>query len=125
MSSASHNARSRVPISASGSPMADAISADDHPSACSSRSSCSSIPRPRRGTEAWRIEKGCTGRPSTSNVALAQLDAPDLPGQRLGQLVDELDHPRIRVRRVALADEGGDLLAEVVGGLVALGDDDE
>src|SRR4051812_36992352 len=62
---------------------------------------------------------------SSVGVALAQLDAPDLAGQRLGQLVDELDDARIRVGRVALADVRRDLLAQLVRRLVAGGEDDE
>jgi class 3 adenylate cyclase len=38
-------------------------------------------------------------------LPLAELDAADFPGQRLREVVDELDRPRVRVRREAFADE--------------------
>ena len=48
---------------------------------------------------------GAAIRLVAGGVALAQLDSADLAGQRLRQLVDELDPPRVGVRRQAVADE--------------------
>src|SRR5690348_5502488 len=58
-------------------------------------------------------------------LALAQLDPADLAGQRLRQVVDELDAPRIRVLGKARAHEVGDLLRELVARLVTGGEHDE
>src|ERR671933_1169882 len=59
------------------------------------------------------------------HLALPQLDAPDLAGERLRQVVDELDPARVGVRRQPVADEVLDVLGHVVAGLVALGEHDE
>src|SRR5204862_7341554 len=58
-------------------------------------------------------------------LPLAQLDAADLAGQRLGQFVDELDAPRVRVLGKAHPHELGDLLRELVACLVARRENDE
>src|SRR3954451_2509821 len=58
-------------------------------------------------------------------LLLAQLDPPDLARQRLGQRVDELDPPRVRVRAEPLADVALDLLRQLVARLRAGGEDDE
>src|SRR5689334_20838357 len=57
--------------------------------------------------------------------ALAQLDPADLARLGLREPVDELDLPRIRVGAELGADVCLDLARELVGGLVALGEDDE
>src|SRR4051794_30391377 len=109
-------------------PSRSAITAGLHPSAHSSRSSRSSGESgPFRWTGRWCIRGSSAQNARSSNtpLAFAELDAADLARQRLGQLVDELDDARIRVRGVALADEGRDLLAQLVGGLVAGRDHDE
>src|SRR3954447_8029859 len=59
------------------------------------------------------------------HLALAQLDAADLAGERLRQVVDELDLARVRVRRQPVADVALDRLHDLVGRLVALGEHDE
>src|SRR5919199_1303854 len=59
------------------------------------------------------------------HLALPQLDAPDLAGERLRQVVDELDPARVGVRRQPVADEALDVLGHLVAGLVALGQHDE
>src|SRR5205085_6585834 len=68
----------------------------------------------RRGTACRPLE-----------LELPQLDPPDLPRERLRQVLDELDSAWIRVRRQALADEGLDLGRELVGGRVTTSGDDE
>ena len=52
-------------------------------------------------------------------LELAQLDPADLAGQRLRQVGDELDQPRVRVGGEPLAHEALDLVGELVGRLVA------
>src|SRR4051812_27637062 len=59
------------------------------------------------------------------HLALAQLDPADLAGERLRQVVDELDLAWVRVRGQARADVLLDVLDELVGRLVALGEHDE
>src|SRR3954451_25329790 len=59
------------------------------------------------------------------HLALAQLDAADLPGEGLREVVDELDLARVGVGGQAVADVALDVLDEVVGLLVALGEHDE
>src|SRR3954449_7908514 len=59
------------------------------------------------------------------HLRLAQLDAADLAGQRLGELVDELDLARVGVGRQPAAHEGLDLVDELVRALLALGEHDE
>src|ERR1035437_1535657 len=58
-------------------------------------------------------------------LAPAQLDPADLARQRLGQLVHELDQAGIGVGGEAIAHEPFDLLGELVGGAVAVGEHDE
>ena len=58
-------------------------------------------------------------------LALAQLDPADLAGQGLREVVDELDLARVRVRGQARAHVRLDLLDQLVGALVALGEHDE
>jgi hypothetical protein len=58
-------------------------------------------------------------------LLLAQLDPPDLPRQRLGQRVDELDPPRVRVRAEPLADVRLISSASSSLGSAPGGDDDE
>src|SRR4051794_20655512 len=58
-------------------------------------------------------------------LALAQLDPADLPGQGLREIVDELDQARVGVGAEVPADEGLDLLGDLVGGLVAVVEHDE
>src|SRR3954452_21959570 len=58
-------------------------------------------------------------------LGVAQLDPPDLAGERLRQVVHELDLARVRVRRVAVADEPRDLVGQLFGALVALAQHDE
>src|SRR2546423_11153050 len=53
-------------------------------------------------------------------LAVAQLDSADLPGQGLGQVIDELDPARIGVGGEVPADEGLDLTGELVRLLIAL-----
>src|SRR4051812_39383416 len=82
-----------------------------------------SEPNPARA----RSPAGLRGRAGLLLLALrlAQLDAPDLPGERLRQVVHELDLARVRVRRVAVAHEALDLVGKVVRAVVALAQDDE
>src|SRR4051794_27044341 len=56
---------------------------------------------------------------------LAQLDPADLPRQRLRQVVDELDAPRIGVLREPVTHERADLARELVARLVTLRKHDE
>src|SRR5947209_13167460 len=63
-----------------------------------------------------------TGLPE---LLLSQLDPPDLAGQRLRQIGDELDLARIRVCREVVANERLDLLGQRIGRLVALGEHHE
>src|SRR4051794_18760610 len=58
-------------------------------------------------------------------LLLAQLDPANLAGQRLRQVLHELDPARIRVLRQAAADEGADVGCQVVAWLMAFGQDDE
>ena len=58
-------------------------------------------------------------QPLRVELALAQLDPPDLPGQRLGQPVGELDPARVRVRAQPAAHERLDLIGHRVGRLDA------
>src|SRR5215217_7165664 len=62
----------------------------------------SSTPRTSRPCGgSWRRSRGRSSLALA--LLLAQLDPPDLPGQRLRQVRHELDLARVRVRRVALA----------------------
>jgi hypothetical protein len=69
----------------------------------------------------------CLARLLTSLLGLpvAQLDPPDLSGQSLGQVGDELDPAWVGVAGKALADEALDLIGELVGSVVPAGEDDE
>lgn len=59
-------------------------------------------------TGAVRLSGGAASLPQRPTLgALPQLDPPDLPGKGLGQIIHELDLPRIRVGRVMLAHEEG------------------
>jgi hypothetical protein len=60
-----------------------------------------------------RADSGSTAFSSGAGreLALAQLDPPDLAREGLWQVVDELDLPRIGVRRETAADEGLDVFA--------------
>ena len=104
--------------------------------------------RPRAGSS-WSSRRGCGRRETASatfrsisdvprspgsgavgsccpiELELTELDAADLPRQRLRQIGDELDQARIGVGREPLADEGLDLGGELVRRRVALGEDDE
>ena len=55
---------------------------------------------------------------SALELPLAQLDPPDLAGERLRQVVHELDLARIRVGGVALAHVALDLVGQLVARLV-------
>src|SRR5437763_11558908 len=57
-------------------------------------------------------------------LAFAELDPPDLAGERLRKIGHELDAARVRVGGEPLAHEPLDLLAQFVGRLVAVGEDD-
>src|ERR1019366_783220 len=76
--------------------------------------------------------KAVPRRPSPSSasgslvaLALAQLDPPDLAGQRLGQIRDELHQARVGVGGQVVADVGLDLLRQSVARLVPGGEHDE
>src|SRR3954462_2824060 len=59
------------------------------------------------------------------HLALTQLDPADLAREGLREVVDELDLARVGVRRQPVADVALDRLDDLVGRLVALGEDDE
>ena len=84
-------------------------------------SSCVMLPAGGRGDE--RSGRGL-GLLALA-LGLAQLDPPDLAGEGLRQVVDELDLARIGVGRVALAHVRLDLVGELVGGLVPVREHDE
>src|SRR5437763_7012139 len=92
------------------------------------RATCHRWPRrlpPSRRRPAPSSRSGRRLGPLLLPLGLAQLHAPDLAGQRLGEIVDELDLARVRVRGVALAHEPLYVLGGLVGRLVPLGEHDE
>src|SRR4051794_18551750 len=80
----------------------------------------------RERSRRWAILVGVLGPALRRlHLRLAQLDAADLAGQRLGALADELDLARVGVGRQPAAHEGLDLVDELVRALLALGEHDE
>ena len=75
------------------------------------RAGIASRPNGSPGSRAASPQRTCR---ATLLLALAQLDPPDLAGQRLGQVGHELDHARVGVGREVVADERLDLLGQLV-----------
>ena len=74
-------------------------------------------PAPCNGSSSANVSADDRGRRQLAlELSLAQLDAADLSRQRLRQLVDELDPPRIRVGRMMVAHVGLDVVRQGVRG---------
>src|SRR3954453_16410801 len=105
-----HGAEARAPRCAAGSRAA--------------RSRCDIRTAPSTGSATPAV---CLDRPTGGliELELTKLDPANLPGECLRELVDELDAPRVGVRREPLPDERLDLRRKLVRRLAVGSEHDE